>query len=281
MVHTTRYCFPLCSLPDWDYFTLLPAVVLCAAHRVNARELRIKFHMDHPRAKRLLKEVIAEMGKEVTGPSKKSTDVLPAGKERKRTEREQKDATKAKAKKRKRTKKAKTKPNKEAAQKEHPTTTTTSSSSKPAESMKKSASTEEKGGAVKQSQLMKGVGILLMDLTEESYRDAVEAVREMGGTTYRGVPAEGTIEGIPWNKDALSVITHVLYPSPTRAIRELVWRSCAPSLPAHRHRPRCLLLMAMLSFCSLGSVLSVLFSRFCSLSFMATKDREAGPSWSH
>lgn len=70
---------------------------------------------------------------------------------------------------------------------------------------------EDVGPKVPKDQLMKGVCVLLVDLPTSRYRDAMEAVREMGGTTHRGLADACKIEGVQWSKAAATNITHVLY----------------------------------------------------------------------
>lgn len=156
------------------------------AHRVSAREIRLKFKMGHPRAKRLLNEVIQEMKKELKKHAKK----------RQSSKDDEKASTSAD------TKVESGKQEKEALKKKTVTTPSKAATV---------AVKEDVGPKVPKDQLMKGMCVLLVDLPTSRYRDAMEAVREMGGTTHRGLADACKIEGVQWSKAAATNITHVLY----------------------------------------------------------------------
>jgi hypothetical protein len=169
--------------------------------------------MGHPRAKRILNEVIQEMKKELKKHTKKRQssdldDVKVDKPEAAAAKQETEEKEKEKEAPKKKTTTTATTPNKE----NKPTTSTAAAAT----------AKEDVVAKVPKNQLMKGMCVLLIDLSSSRYRDALEAVREMGGTTFRGLPDTCKIEGVQWKNVVETKITHVLYPHPKPAIDALV-----------------------------------------------------------
>lgn len=167
-----------------SYFLLTVCILLLTASNLSARELRIKYKMGHPRAKRLMQEVMYEMQKETRNAKKRKTadPVHDDDKDTKEKERKEQE--------------------KEPDQNNNKKSNKTPDQSKAAEKIVTSAEKDT---------LMKDLHILLLDLPEPRHQDAVDAIKEMGGTSYRASSEAGClIEGVTWKIGALPPFTHLL-----------------------------------------------------------------------
>lgn len=171
------------------------------AQNISARELRLKFKMGHPRAKRLLKEVMFEIQKETKQAKKRKAndgqtdDTQPKKKERViQLETEEKTGKSEKS------------------EKEEPKD----------EKKDKVIKPDKVVTAAEKNTLMKDLHILLVDLPESRHQDARDAINDMGGISYRYTSENGQIEGITWSKEALPPFTHILYQENKPAIEALV-----------------------------------------------------------